>query len=732
MTDVDFETVCKDLFEEVLGVSLEAFTAGPDQGVDLRHVAPEGDTTVVQCKHWRRSGRAALLRHVKDVEAAKVRDLAPARYVLATSVSLTSKAKETLTTTLAPFVRTPGDLYGAAEIVAELRKRPHIVRRHVRLWFTGDTLATVLTKASRERSRDLADDIDATLRTFVPNPSLDRALALLDEHHLCVIAGLPGIGKTTLAQVVAAHHAAAGYDLVELSEDVDEANRAWDDDRPQLFYYDDFLGRNALDAKLHKNEDARLLGLMDRVRRAPDKRLVLTTRDYILAAARERYERLARSDFSPLTCVVDLAVYTRTLRAQMLYNHVFFSDLPRAAKASFAHAEAYEPILEHDNFNPRLVALSLRAAFAEGVEPDAVAAHVVANLDDPAALWSHIVENQLSERDVDLLAVLFSLGGRPLLVHEVEPAWVAFRTARGRDPEPRTLRRALHSLEGTFLRISVPAPGFAYVRFHNPSVVDFLHTYLAESPALVRDLLAGASYWDQVRTLWWLAPAGRGRLMAAFAHDPRPVVDAVLRLRDGPFLNDLASTDVSSLLLVYQVGERLGDPGLRAAFDARLATVTLPVAGIGEGEIALLWHLGHAEDRARRAHFDRLLPQAIEGLVADLVDWETAGSVEELLHGLGDLVPDELLGRVHDEIAVVVGEGIDEWRAGDLAGSPTDIEMLIELADQYCDDIDPAVLDDIRSRLGSEPAQRSKRPAPPGEDWHSVEQIFGGLATFED
>jgi hypothetical protein len=37
LTDFDFEAVCRDIFEEEFGVSLELFATGADAGVDLRH-----------------------------------------------------------------------------------------------------------------------------------------------------------------------------------------------------------------------------------------------------------------------------------------------------------------------------------------------------------------------------------------------------------------------------------------------------------------------------------------------------------------------------------------------------------------------------------------------------------------------------------------------------------------------------------------------------------------------
>jgi hypothetical protein len=254
LTDFDFEAVCKDLFELEFGVRLEIFTAGPDGGVDLRHMQGDDPALIVQCKHFHRSGRTKLLTHMQRTEAPKLVQLKPGRYVLATSAELSRAAKDKLYDMLQPFIRTPSDIYGKDDIDALLRKHSQVVRRHLRLWLTSaSVLNSLMSKSVVTRSHALADAVKTTLRTYADNGSLGEALRLLDDRHVCVVAGAPGVGKTTLSHVVCAHYVSHGYEIVEISEDAEEANALWDADVPQLFYYDDFLGQTAIDEKLGKN-----------------------------------------------------------------------------------------------------------------------------------------------------------------------------------------------------------------------------------------------------------------------------------------------------------------------------------------------------------------------------------------------------------------------------------------------------------------------------------------------
>ncbi|QMU68469.1 restriction endonuclease [Streptacidiphilus sp. P02-A3a] len=89
LTDLDFETVCQDPFSDLLGCRLEILPRGRDQGIDLRHAAADGTTTVGECKDWPRAISADVLNHLIKVELAKVQQPCPARYFIATSAPLT-------------------------------------------------------------------------------------------------------------------------------------------------------------------------------------------------------------------------------------------------------------------------------------------------------------------------------------------------------------------------------------------------------------------------------------------------------------------------------------------------------------------------------------------------------------------------------------------------------------------------------------------------------------------
>ena len=66
LSDADFEELCRDLLQASLQLRLQSFTAGKDGGIDLLNASQDGDT-VVQCKHYRKSGLATP--HIAETNA---------------------------------------------------------------------------------------------------------------------------------------------------------------------------------------------------------------------------------------------------------------------------------------------------------------------------------------------------------------------------------------------------------------------------------------------------------------------------------------------------------------------------------------------------------------------------------------------------------------------------------------------------------------------------------------
>ena len=272
----------------------------------------------------------------------------------------------------------------------------------------------------------------AAAKLYVRNASFDEALAILKKHRVCIISGLPGIGKTTLARMLLLYFFEKGFDVVKIESDIAEARAVGYHKKPRFYYYDDFLGQTAQADKLNKNEDQKLLDFMVSVRESKESVFVLTTREYILNQAKLKYEKLDRESFVDRTCIIDLTKYSRRIRAQILYNHLYFSDLPRTYLDAMVAKRGYLEIIDHKNYSPRLIEYLTKFAWVGETPSAEYLALFLRKLDNPEEIWGHAFRNQLSHGARHLLLVLTSMATE-LRLADLEEAFTSFHV-RGKLP----------------------------------------------------------------------------------------------------------------------------------------------------------------------------------------------------------------------------------------------------------------------------------------------------------
>lgn len=241
----DFEDLARDLIGRYLNVTFEAFTAGPDDGIDGRH-SKAGHDTILQAKHYVGSPFSTLNSAMKK-ESASIKALNPDRYLLATSLGLTPTRKQTLATTIGPALKDQHDIFGQADLNGLLRKYSDIEKSHIKLWLSSTgVLDRVVHAAAHAFAAITRDEIEAKVKVYAQNPSFAQSAAKLEDQHVLIISGPPGVGKTTLAEMLAYAYLADGWDLIPIMN-LTDGFAAINDSKKQVFIFDDFLGRVALD-----------------------------------------------------------------------------------------------------------------------------------------------------------------------------------------------------------------------------------------------------------------------------------------------------------------------------------------------------------------------------------------------------------------------------------------------------------------------------------------------------
>lgn len=278
----EFELLTRDLLQKHYSVLFESFKSGRDGGIDLRHCKTKNESIIVQCKHYAGSKFSNLNVELKK-EVPKVKTLAPKQYVIATSLPLTPKQKDKIVALFKPYCHGPQDVFRCDEINNLLKQNESIERAHFKLWLTSTTVLTrIINSAIYEHSKLLVDEIKEKICLYVQSDSFEEARSILKENNYCIISGVPGIGKTFLADMLLFYYISRGYTPYVVTSNISEALSVRNSSEFQVFYYDDFLGRTSLDTKFNKNEDTTLLRFISHVKNNKGIKFILTTRENIL------------------------------------------------------------------------------------------------------------------------------------------------------------------------------------------------------------------------------------------------------------------------------------------------------------------------------------------------------------------------------------------------------------------------------------------------------------------
>lgn len=492
----DFELLTRDLLEAEYGWVLEAFAHGRDGGVDLRGYHENGKM-VIQCKHYVGSTFAHLIA-AAHTEVAKMDVEKPDRYLFVCSMGLTRTQKDSLAVQLVPWLVSSLDLVTRHDLNASLPRNPDVERQHFKLWLASSTvLERIANSGLWERSEALMEDICDRVRLYVRTASYETARARLDDRHVAILTGPPGVGKSMLAEMLLLAHWHEGWRVISVSSNIDEAWTAFKKDENQIFYYDDFLGQTDISERSFKNEDNRILRFLDRVSADPTKRLIMTTRSQILRQAETFGEALGRANFRVRETVVKLSEYGAEQRAKVLYNHLYFSYIPRAAIREYVEGGQYWEVINHPNFSPRTIEQTLNVVALVG---GSISERLKSNLDRPVNLWGTMFMTVLTPIAKKIVLTLVSFP-----VHGVDQE--TLRLATGGDRLPLEYTQALKALEGTYIELEGSPLRVSYA---DPSVRDFVLATLDMEPHLVVGLLENAVKIDQLRLLLEYAEARSG------------------------------------------------------------------------------------------------------------------------------------------------------------------------------------------------------------------------------
>jgi hypothetical protein len=668
LSPADFEDLVRELIGRGLKIRFEAFGAGPDGGIDDRHSAG-AKATILQAKHYAGSTFAKLRSALKSERASidKMRPK-PKRYILATSRPLTPPNKAALAKVIGNVLKSQGDIFGPGDLNELLRKFPDVEKANIKLWLSGAAvLERVLRSAAYAFTAMSRADIEAKVKVYAQNPSFKGARDRLETNHVVIISGPPGVGKTTLAEMLAYAYIGEEWEFVAIRS-LEDGLAAIVDTKKQVFFFDDFLGKVALDTRALATRDSDLARFIRRVRNSPNARFILTTRAPIFEEARRVSEHLADRKLDVVKYVLDVGIYTRRIRARILYNHLFVTGTSKEHIKALWDSGAIIKIVDHKSYNSRIIEAMTDQLHINDVAAADYALTFLHALDNPHQLWDTAFRTHIKPMCRHLLFALFFCSEYGAEIDDLKAAFNSLHPVICKiyniSHDAKDFEEALKILEGGFIAISG-----SRISFINPSLRDYLTNYLNDA-TLLATLAQTAQKADWAQSLWLhVTKTLSSEQQQSIALACKPVAAALPKLpvmkRDSTDptvyrFHDLSLTDRISLLLRWA---KVTDDAEFVSYALQIAEK--PFAGFspwrdGVELVSLIRSLRHGED-AEVPSAAELATTLEDGLITMFRNHLWPDDLDRLYQAI-EQERDLLAADVFDAANKAIVRGIDDAR----------------------------------------------------------------------
>lgn len=502
LNDYEFEILCKDILKRKLNTELYTFSRGRDGGIDICDAAVN-PKVVGQVKHYCRSSYSSLLSSLRNEAGRVMQRLKPEKYFVCTSQRLTRENKKEIYELFQECMDDISNIMDASVIDDFLsdEENADIVKKHYKLWFCASNVLSLINNQSVFIDcEDLLDDIEESVKFFVETESYREAMKKLVENRIIIITGNPGVGKSTLSKMLILRFVEEGYSVRYVSDNKVENIKntlSMSPEKKEIILLDDFLGQHYL--KIKESQPNEIKSLVAFIKRNRNKKLILNSRITILNEARQQSiafrEMMEKNEM--YTYLIDLDRMSGVVKAEIVYNHMFFNAVPKEYFEQIRRDGRYFRIVYHTNYNPRIIEYVMKPRSYKSVPAGKYFEYIMHKLDAPEDVWRDEFRNRINEEDRILLNTLYSLTNTTIATEKLRESFNNRIREEGLPSALNVYDDTCIRLNGSLLR-NVEEQGTVNVGVINPSVNDFLKTNLNSNSVEQIKIARHAVYAEQI------------------------------------------------------------------------------------------------------------------------------------------------------------------------------------------------------------------------------------------
>lgn len=505
ISDIEFEYLCKDVMSRMLSIDFERFGSGPDKGIDLTDNAALNNT-VVQVKHYIKTDVKTLIRDLKK-ELPKVDAINPKQYYICCSKELTPLNKEEIYDLFSGYMKSTANIVSAIEIndFLEMPENADLLRKHYKLWLqSANVLEDFLTNDIFIDSEVLLSDIKKEAGLFVQTSAYKKAISVLEMNNAILIVGNPGVGKSFLSKMLVLEFASRGYRVRYTTDgsNINELKRslAQSPEVKEIILLDDCFGQAYFNMK--ESQGRELATLVKYCNARKNKKLIMNSRVAIFNDAKRRTMEVEKLfDDENSAYVINVEDISLEEKALILYNHLYFYEVPSEYIESFRQGKKYRKIVTHRNYNPRIIEYFCTPKRVNSVLAKEYSNFALGCLDNPVKVWNSEYEDRLLEPERRLLTVVYSLTETYTDYDYVRKCYDHYIKVDGSiDQTINQFERCLERLNGSMVSI-YDVKGERMIGLANPSINDYLRDRLSTNTPELNQLLNYSCSVDQFRRL---------------------------------------------------------------------------------------------------------------------------------------------------------------------------------------------------------------------------------------
>lgn len=498
----EFEELSRDILSRDLGQEMRIFGKGADQGIDIAD-CKDGRTIIAQCKNYIDTPTSKLMSALTE-EREKIEKLNPTEYYLFINKDISPQKINNIYELFQEWMPSKKNIYTRSDCDAFISKKENqdIAQRYPNI-LNMNSLHDLINSSTVIDNQDLLISSRVLSKLFVPTQQYHIAMSLLENNHIVLISGAPGTGKTISSKMLAAQFVYYGEYSLRFSEGED-LHRIKDElsphlDQKEFIFIDDVFGQHYHD--MTNSNESLLKQIIRRVNNSPNKRMLVNTRMTILQEARQRFNFADESvsGEEPFT-TVDMTDITPLEKAEILVNHLRCRNVDRNYINVIKDNYNYRDIVQHENYTPRIIDRCTQQKFVHKTEPNKYTSHILDTLNHANAIWDDEFRHNLSSTDRILLYTLYSLTNQQVPEEVLRRAVNARINPSSELYESVNINDILQRLNESMITIT-HRNNVRMIGVINPSVNDYLRTYLYQAPEERERIIAHATFMEQIERI---------------------------------------------------------------------------------------------------------------------------------------------------------------------------------------------------------------------------------------